>query len=403
MIINSSVAKGQIIAPPSKSMAHRYLICASLAQGTSTIKNIDLSEDIKATLSCLSQLGAKYQLLKDENGLYTVKVEGCNGNIVNTSTCFDCNESGSTLRFFLPLAMLKEEPSVFKGSPVLLNRPLSIYTDICKEQGIALEKLDGQIRVQGKLRPSNFVIDANISSQFITGLLLTLVLLDKDSSLELRNTIESKPYIDMTLQVLNDFGIVAKWEKDNVLYIPGCQKYKATEAEVEGDYSNAAFFEALNTIGGNVEVKGLNPASLQGDKVYIELFKKLQNSFETIDISDCPDLGPILFSVAAAHKGGVFIGTKRLRIKESNRGAVMCEELAKFGVKTLMEDNKITIYQSTLKRPEVDVLGHNDHRIVMALATLLTKTGGSIQGETAVRKSFPDYFAKLRSLGIDIA
>ena len=397
MIIRPSKANGVMMAPPSKSMAHRHLICAALSEGTSVIHNIDFSEDIKATLGCIEQLGA------------SAKIEG-NTIIVNGSPSlksaskprlFNCNESGSTLRFFIPISMLSSVKSNFIGSEVLMTRPLSVYETICSQQNIRLEHKDKGIEVEGCLKSGNLEIPGNISSQFITGLLFTLPLLDGDSKITLTESVESKPYIDMTLQVQREFGIKAEWISENELSIPGNQKYIATEGTVEGDYSNAAFFEALNTLGGNITVQGLNPDSLQGDKVYLPYFKQLTEGFATIDISDCPDLGPILFVVAAAHNGGEFLGTKRLKIKESNRGAVMCEELAKFGVKTLQEENRIVIEKCALSSPKETVLGHNDHRIVMSMATLLTIIGGKIEGVSAVKKSLPDYFKRIRQLGID--
>ena len=466
MLIYPSVAAGTMKAPPSKSMAHRYIICAALSGGKSTLENVALSEDIKATLNCIKQLGADYAVSAD-----TVEITGveptkaasrCAPTEAVTERLFACNESGSTLRFFIPLALLSAGRSVFTGSSVLLSRPLSVYEDIFVRQNILFERKDGRIEIEGRLKADDFSVPGNISSQFITGLLFTLPLLDKDSTITLTGTIESKPYIDMTLQVQAEFGIKSYWKDERTLFIAGNQSYKSTDAQVEGDYSNAAFFEALNAIGGSVKIDGLREDSLQGDKVYKELFTRLKNAEPfpagagggarqteaarvtedacvcrgapqteyarvtektsqtpaapqteearvtekssqmpvAIDISDCPDLGPVLFAVAAALNGGVFTGTKRLEIKESNRGKVMCEELAKFGIKTRMEDNSITIYPGTLKTPLEILSGHNDHRIVMSLVTLLTLTGGRIEGVQAVKKSLPDYFSRIKKLGI---
>lgn len=401
MIINPSKAKGKMTAPPSKSMAHRHLICAALAQGKSVIHNIDLSEDIKATLSCIEQMGVKSEITGSTITVYGNPSLNCS---VSDKRIFNCNESGSTLRFFIPLAMLSGSKSFFIGSEVLMTRPLSVYEDICRKQNILLEHKNGitnGIAIEGKLKADDFVIPGNISSQFITGLLFALPLLDKDSTITLTESVESRPYINMTLQVQKEFGIKAEWHGENKLYIPGNQKYRATDTFVEGDYSNAAFFEALNTLGGDIEIEGLKPDSLQGDKIYLQYFEELKKGFASLDISDCPDLGPVLFTLAAALHGGEFTGTKRLKIKESNRGQVMCEELAKFGVKALQEENRIIIYGGELHRPEEKICGHNDHRIVMSMAVLLTITGGEIVGTEAVRKSLPDFFERIRKLGID--
>ena len=401
MIINPSKAKGKMTAPPSKSMAHRHLICAALAQGKSVIHNIDLSEDIKATLSCIEQLGVKSEITGSTITVYGNPSLNCSAS---ENRIFNCNESGSTLRFFIPLAMLSGSKSFFIGSDVLMTRPLSVYEDICRKQNILLEHKNGianGIAVEGKLKADDFVIPGNISSQFITGLLFALPLLDKDSTITLTESVESRPYINMTLQVQKEFGIKAEWRGENKLFIPGNQKYRSTDTFVEGDYSNAAFFEALNTLGGEIKIEGLKPDSLQGDKIYLQYFEELKKGFAALDISDCPDLGPVLFTLAAALHGGEFTGTKRLKIKESNRGQVMCEELAKFGVKTQQEENRIVIYAGELHRPEEKICGHNDHRIVMSMAVLLTITGGEIEGTEAVRKSLPDFFERIKKLGID--
>lgn len=399
MKIYPSKANGKVTAPPSKSMAHRYLICAALSNGKSEIHNIVLSEDVKATLQCISQLGASAKIEND-----TIFVEGCGSKIfsenLNVERIFNCNESGSTLRFFIPLALLSLKKANFIGSKVLMTRPLSVYEDICKKQKIKLERKNEGIEVEGKLKPGEFEIPGNISSQFISGLLFTLPLLNGDSKIILTNSIESKPYINMTLQVQNEFGIKSKWENENTLSILGNQRYEAKSATVEGDFSNAAFLDVFNFLGGKVCVSGLNEESLQGDKIYKKYFAELEKGFAKIDISDCPDLGPILFTLAAAKHGGEFLGTKRLEIKESNRGKVMCNELAKFGVKTLQEENRILIYEGKLSSPSQIVFGNNDHRIVMSLVTLLSVTGGEIEGTDAVKKSFPDYFEKIEKLGI---
>lgn len=399
MKIYPSNANGIITAPPSKSMAHRYLICAALSDGISEIHNIAFSEDIKATLQCIEQLGAFAKIEND-----TVFVNGCGSKILSgnfeNERIFNCNESGSTLRFFIPLAMLSEKKSNFFGSKVLMTRPLSVYEDICKNQKIKLEHKNEGIQIEGKLKSGIFEIPGDISSQFITGLLFALPLLNGNSKIILTNSIESKPYINMTLQVQNEFGIKTKWENENTLLILGNQTYNKQSATVEGDYSNAAFLDVFNFLGGNVQVQGLKKDSLQGDKIYLEYFEKLKNDFSTLDISDCPDLGPILFVLASANHGGEFTGTKRLKIKESNRGEVMCKELAKFGVKSVQEENRIVIYKENLSSPKEIIFGHNDHRIVMSMVTLLSLVGGEIEGTDAVKKSFPDYFEKIKSLGI---
>ena len=229
-----------------------------------------------------------------------------------------------------------------------------------------------------------------------------LHLLEGDSKLTITPPIESRSYIDMTISALAQFGVEAVWKDENTITIRGNQRYQAREAWVEGDYSNAAFFEALNVLGGDVEIGGLDPESIQGDKVYARMFEQLKKGTPTLNISDCPDLGPVLFSVAAAGSGGVFCGTKRLKIKESDRGQVMAEVLGKFGVSVTVYEDEIVIYPARFEAPSEPLYGYNDHRIVMSEAVLLSLTGGIIEGAEAVTKSFPDFFDKLRTLGIEV-
>ncbi len=395
MTINPSRAKGRITAPPSKSMAHRHLICAALAEGRSAVENIDLSEDIKATINCIGQLGCE-ATVRDHG------IEVTGSGRVSDRPVFRCNESGSTLRFFIPIALVLCGRARFEGTETLMARPLSVYEDICRDQGIDFRRNDGLVEVEGRLFPADFKIPGNISSQFITGLLFALPLLGDDSTIELTESVESRPYIDMTIQVLGEFGIKVEWLNGRKLFIKGGQSYKACDSTVEGDYSNAAFLEAFNTIGGEVEVRGLNPNSLQGDNVYRDLFREIGNGFCEIDISDCPDLGPVLMAVAALHEGARFTGTGRLRIKESDRGSTMCRELSKFGVPTEMDGNTITVKRSAIHRPDGSVDSHNDHRIAMSMAIMLSVTGGRLDGAGAVRKSYPGFFDDIRKLGISI-
>jgi 3-phosphoshikimate 1-carboxyvinyltransferase len=231
--------------------------------------------------------------------------------------------------------------------------------------------------------------------------LFALPLLDGDSIIDIIPPIESCSYINLTIRALREFGVEVKWQDERTLFIKGNQKYKAGEVTVEGDYSNGAFFEALNYLGDDVRTEGLREESIQGDKVYREFFAMLDKGTPTLHLADCPDLGPVLFAMAAAKHGGVFTGTRRLRMKESDRGAAMAQELEKFGVSVRVEENTIVVYPAEFHPPQEILCGHNDHRIVMALAVLLTKTGGVIDGTEAVKKSMPDFFDKLKELGLD--
>ena len=394
--INKSVLSGTVLAPPSKSMAHRMLICAGLSEGESKVHGIAPSEDILATLDCLEQIGAEYNYDGD-----TVTIKGCRRKTTDGERELYCRESGSTLRFFIPICLLDGKATKLYGTEKLLSRPLGVYENIFKARGIEFNNDGKSIALQGDLSSGNYKIQGNISSQFISGLLFALPLLEGDSIIDIIPPIESCSYINLTIRALAEFGVEVKWQDERTLFIKGNQKYQSCEVTVEGDYSNGAFFEALNYLGNNVRTEGLREDSIQGDKVYREFFAMLEKGTPTLHLSDCPDLGPVLFALAAAKHGGVFTGTRRLRMKESDRGAAMAQELEKFGVSVRVEENTVVVYPAEFHQPQETLCGHNDHRIVMALAVLLTKTGGVIDGIEAVNKSMPDFFDKLKALGLD--
>ena len=391
--ILKSTATGKVFAPPSKSMAHRALICGALTQG-SKIHNLAASEDIKATIACLSALGAKTEKL--DNG---IKIGSVDLYHTPDNAVLNCNESGSTLRFLLPLCLLSGKTITLTGTERLFERPLTIYEEICKEQNISFEKGKNSVTVCGKLRSGHYSVPGNISSQFITGLLYTLPLLDGNSSLAVTGEFESASYIDLTLCALKDFGIEIKRDK-NVFYINGSQSYKCTDYQVEGDLSNAAFLEGFNLLGGIISVCGINENTLQGDRVYKRMFEELSNGKKEFDLSDCPDLAPVMFALAAYCGGATFTGTRRLKIKESDRASAMASELKKFGITCKIKENSVEIRNCEISAPTEALCSHNDHRIVMALSLLLTKTGGCIVGAEAVRKSYPDFFEVIGKLGI---
>lgn len=395
--ITPSRAVGKIAAPPSKSMAHRLLICAGLSQGVSRVHGVDLNEDILATIDCLLALGATCHIDGD-----TVTVQGIDPTTATPSTALACRESGSTLRFFLPIALLSKVGTTFCGTEKLLSRPLGVYETLCAERKLKFSQTVDQVQVKGALTAGEFFVPGNISSQFISGLLFALPLLQQDSVIRITSPVESRSYINLTLQALAAFGVNAAWADERTLKIAGNQRYVPTDTTVEGDYSGAAFLSALTTLGGDVSVWGLSPDSLQGDRVYQKHFDSLCAGTPVIHIADCPDLGPVLFAVAAAKNGGVFTGTKRLKIKESDRATAMAEELAKFGTAVTVREDSVVVFPTTFHRPSEPLCGHNDHRIVMSLAVLLTLTGGEIDGAEAVRKSFPDFFRKISALGIEV-
>ena len=422
--IAPSAAEGRIQAPPSKSMAHRLLICAGLSAGTSVISNVDLSDDIMATLDCLRALGAGVTC-EDSR----VIIHGIDPGRVSHPAVLPCRECGSSLRFLIPVCLLSGQENILTGSSSLFKRPLSVYEDICREQNLRFEKKEKSLSVAGRLSAGQYVIPGNISSQFVSGLLFALPLLEEDSTIRLLPPIESRPYIDMTLHALAQFGIRAAVEPVIAaaaasadgkeagslsrlpadagslpveIRVPGRQRYAPRNLEVEGDYSSAAFFEALTLLGGRVEVDGLKEDSLQGDRIFRKYFSQLQKGFADVDLSDCPDLGPVLMAAAAALHGGRFRGTRRLAYKESDRGAAMKQELGRMNVRVDVSENEILVCPG-ISHPREILDGHNDHRIVMSLAVLLSLTGGSIRGAEAVEKSLPDFFDRLKKLGIHIS
>lgn len=385
-VFSPSFPFGEVFAPPSKSMAHRYLICGALSE-QSRVSGLAMSEDIKATADCLKALGSRVDFEND-----TALVGGL---CPKEEAQIDCRESGSTLRFMLPLALLGGKEITLTGSPRLMERGAGLYEQMCSEHGLFFENKDGKITVKGPLKPGKYSIDGSLSSQYFSGMLFALSTLDGDSELKVKGKLQSRPYVNMTIKALADFGV--KIERiPGGFFIPGGQKFLSRYAAVEGDWSNAAFLSALSD---KVIVKGLDEHSLQGDKLYPQLFKNV-GSYQ-IDLSDTPDLAPVLFAVAALKDKGDFVGTRRLKIKESDRAEAMKNELLKFGVNTTIFDDRV-IVSGKLKAPSAELYGHNDHRIVMALSVLAARVGGVIDGAEAVSKSFPDFFDVIKKLNVKV-
>ena len=395
--IEKGTAYGSITAPPSKSMAHRLLICAAMCDGVSTVRGISTCEDVLATLDCMSALGIKYTRVGDD-----VTVEGINPKLMTPTAPLKCRESGSTLRFMIPIAMMSEHTAVFYGAKGLMARPMSVYENLCREHKLTYIGDGESIVVKGPLKGGTYTVPGNVSSQFISGLLFALPSAEDDSIIKITPPIESRSYIELTIDALKSFGVCVSWSDEYTLKISGRQTFKPTDVTVEGDYSGAAFPAALNLFSSEVTLLGLREDSIQGDKVYKKYFDMLKCGTPNIHIGDCPDLGPILFAVAAAKNGGIFTGTKRLKIKESDRAAAMAKELKKFGTSVSVYDDTVVIYPAEFHSPSELLSGHNDHRIVMSLAILLTLTGGEISGAEAVSKSYPDFFEKIESLGIEV-
>ena len=386
---------GTVEAPPSKSMAHRYLIGAALSKEICTLSGVDYSEDILASIDCLKALGAKIAMDGD-----TVTVDPCQFMQVEPDS-LACRESGSTLRFFIPLALCLGKPVTLQGSQRLLERPLSVYESLCHKKGFQFHKNTDSVTVCGKLTSGTYELRGDVSSQFITGLIFALLYLGKDSVIHIIPPFESRSYIDLTISALKSFGANIAFSDEYTIEIKPSQMHSYS-GKIEGDYSNAAFLDAFNHLGSDVRVENLNSESLQGDRVYKEYFPQLSAGTPTLDISDCPDLGPVLFALASMKNGAVFTGTERLKAKESDRGMAMHEELTKLGGGLIFGNNTITVPKQTLQYKGTPLSGHNDHRIVMAMAVILSKIGGAIDGADAIRKSYPGFFEDIKSLGAEV-
>ena len=398
-IIGPGPARGRINAPPSKSCAHRLLIGASLAEGESLLDGAAMSQDILATMDCVRALGAEIRV---ENGHLWVK--GCGGRplVKGSLPVLPCRESGSTLRFLIPTA-LRAGGGIFQGAERLMARGVSVYEELLKERGVTFAGERDSLTVKGKLRPGLYRLRGDVSSQFISGLLFALPLLKEDSEIEILPPFESRGYVDMTLEALDVFGIRVDRQGEMRFLVPGGQCYQPAQVTVEGDWSQAAFFYGLNALGSQVEVTGLRSDSLQGDRVCERLMKEMTGGFLQADLSDCPDLAPVLFAVAAGLENGAhFTGTRRLAIKESNRASAMAEELAKFGAEISVGENEVKIAPVPLRRPKEILQGHNDHRVVMALAVLATRFGGVIDDAQSISKSYPEFFRDLAGLGVQV-
>lgn len=405
------VPNGTVNVPPSKSDVHRAIICAAMANGVSRISPVALSNDIKATIGCIKALGADAVL---ENNVLTV--DGTN-MYKNKTALLDCGESGSTLRFFIPIAAVGNINATFVGKGKLPQRPIGIFTEALPKAGTVCKTEGGlPLEIKGQLKSGIFEIPGNVSSQFITGLLLALPILEGDSEIVLTSPLESVGYIAMTIRTMKQFGVnIQATEKG--WHIKGGQTYKSCNYTTDGDWSQAAFFMVLGAIGGKVTVKGVAKDSTQGDKKCAEILARfgakvtqLDNEVTvekgelkaiTVDASQIPDLVPVL-SVCAAFAEGTtkIINAERLRIKECDRLKATAELLNNLGgkVKELSDGLEITGV-SSLKGGNVN--GYNDHRIVMSAAVCAARSDEDITATFAmsINKSYPDFYIDYNSIG----
>ena len=396
--IEPGKVQGSVSIPSSKSMAHRAIICASLSKGVSKVGNITYSKDIDATISCMEALGAHIEKFDT----YCI-ISGT--DILNQTgdRCLDCHESGSTLRFLIPLASQVKGKVTFKGQGRLMSRPMEIYETLFKNQNLVYQQED-TIQIQGNLKPGYYSIKGDVSSQFISGLLFLLPLLKQDSTLEILPPYESKSYVDLTLSMLKQFQIQIDTIDETHYFIKGNQVYQSKDVLVEGDYSQMAFFAVLSHLNHPVTCLNMDPESLQGDKAILSILKDYEKKKDvTIDLSNCPDLGPVLCVLAAYHPyKTTILHAQRLRMKESDRIEAMETELRKWNVNIESTYDTITIHgKNEYKMDEmVYIHGHNDHRIVMAMCIfgLCAKSESIIEDAQAITKSYPGFFKDILNI-----
>jgi len=394
---------GSITPPPSKSLSHRAILAASLADGVSTLRNVRVSQDIEATLRCAWDFGCRWD--RSESG-YALRVAGTGGEKLSPGELVycDCGESGSTLRFLVPVTLALAQGGYFVGQGRLMERPQKPYFDIFDEKGIFYEQKDGALTVRGHLTPGEYRLPGNVSSQFVTGLLYALPLLRGDSEIVLTSTLESKGYVDMTLSVLKDFGVAVENRDYERFLVPGNQTFQARDYTIEPDWSQGAFWLAAASLGNPLLTAGLNNQSTQGDRVigeYFAAFARRAGEAMEIDVSDYPDLVPPLAVMAAFHDSATrLVNAARLRLKESDRLASVTKLLTDLGGQVEEGPDSLTIRgQRNLDGGTVD--GANDHRVVMAAAIAATRCQNpvTILGAEAVDKSYPGFWEDYRKLG----
>lgn len=378
--------RGDLTVIPSKSQAHRLLICAAFSDKPTLLQCAETNRDIEATADCLSALGAK--ILRTDSGYTVFPVKA-----VPEQAELHCRESGSTLRFLLPVAGALGVDALFTMEGRLPQRPLSPLWEEMERMGCTLTRpTSDTIRCTGKLRPGAYRIDGGISSQYITGLLLALSLLGSGSQLEITGKAESRPYIEMTKAAISLFG----GDPDH----PGEKRFHSPGAvSVEGDWSNGAFFLAANELGSHLNLHGLDPDSPQGDRAVLGILPLLRSGAPRVSAADIPDLVPILSVAAASNHGAVFTDIRRLRMKESDRVASVMAMLKSLGGRAEADDNTLTVFPSGFTGGVVD--SFNDHRIAMSAAIAATVCTGpvTVLGAECVSKSYPGFWEEYRRLG----
>ncbi len=419
--LQAAPIQGSIRIPPSKSLSHRALMGAALAEGTSSISNLILSEDILATIEAMRSMGAEIQM-EEKNGRFCAEVTGTAPAAHKERLermGFNCKESGSTIRFIIPLALLFAKEASFTGSGKLVERPLSVYTELFEQKGIEYTYPEKRLplTVRGQLQPGTYRLRGNVSSQFITGLLYTLPLLDGDSVLELSTELESKGYVDLTLDMLAYFGIQIE-HRGSSFVVPGNQSYKARDYAVEGDYSQSIFFLLAGLLGGELTIAGLAQKSSQGDAVVMDLMRQMQADVTVeadgrvqvrksrpqgieADCNEFPDLVPALAVLLAFAEGESHLtNLGRLKIKESDRLEAVYRNLKALGADVERGEDDLTIVGKE-GLTGASVSGWNDHRMVMSMAMAVLGCEGTltVSDPDSVRKSYPDFWSDYQALG----
>lgn len=403
--ITPAKLRGTITPPPSKSQAHRLIIAAALSDGECTISNVAFSKDILATLDAMQQLGAQWQKLSADS----IWVKGIgNGNPIRGEDGLphiDCEESGSTLRFLIPIALAVAGGGVFTGRGRLMERPQKPYFDLFDEKGIVYTQGNGVLTVRGKLTSGTYALAGNVSSQFFTGLLYALSLVAGDSVIRSTTALESRSYIDMTVEAMNRFGVAVGEGDDLSFNITGGQTYCAHDCAVEADWSQAGFYYAALGIGNELEITGMNAYSCQGDmKIVPYYLNMLQSGDVELDVSDCPDLVPPLAVQAALRGEGNItriVNAARLRIKESDRLTAVTTVLNALGAHIEELADGLVIYGKDELEGGITVDPFNDHRIAMmtAMAATRCREAVTVVNGACVQKSYPDFWEDYEKLG----
>ena len=419
MKITPNILKGTVDIPSSKSEAHRAIICASFAKGKSIISNDTLSQDIIATINGLQKLGADIKIMESDKYSNSSTIEiGEFAKRKNVEITIDCNESGSTLRFLIPIAISIYDKVKFTGHGRLVERPLDVYFELFKKHNIKYFHGDNYLPldIEGKLEADKFELDGNISSQFITGVMLANGIFESKTEISILGNLESKPYIDITQDVMSQYGVESKYnKKENKYHITG-NGYRAKDFKVMGDWSHAGFLLLLGT-KSEIRINGLDKASSQGDSVIVDILKSMGAKIHwdkdvlisekstlkgiKIDVSQCPDLAPVIGAAMAIAKGESLItGGERLKLKESDRIQAIVNTIINLGGDAKATDDGMII-SGIDGLSGGDVSCYNDHRIAMMIGALSAYCTGDIlvDGHNCVAKSYPHFWTDFEHLG----